>query len=57
MEMQKCPECGREIPVNWAVPFCDMMPERKKKCLTCLDYEVGPRGEPLLPGSVPTPNE
>lgn len=50
MEMQKCPECERQVPANWAIPFANIMPERKVNCQTCLDRVIGPRGEPLLAG-------
>jgi hypothetical protein len=48
--MQTCPECGRLVPANWAVPFCSTGEDKAKaNCHSCLDRKIGPRGEPLLP--------
>ena len=47
---QQCPECRREVPANWVIPFTQIFSQKEKAhCQTCLDRIVGPRGEPLLP--------
>lgn len=45
-----CPGCDRMIPINWVVPFTQAnLKENRDKCQVCLDFKVGPDGEPLHP--------
>ncbi len=47
LKMQACPECDRQVPANWSIPFCQIIQEKNLKCYTCLDRVIGPRGMPL----------